>query len=74
MKCISWLTVSMVMPKHEVVKGLVVTAHADIADAELILQPPIDALVPCALDIATLFKQDETEGPPCRLLLPQRIS
>ena len=39
---ISWLAVSDA--KHEVGQNLVVTAHADMAAAELILEAPIDPL------------------------------
>ena len=38
-----------------------VAAHANMAAAELILQPPIDPLGPRTHDVATLLGKDETE-------------
>ena len=60
-------------PEHEVGENLVVAAHANMAAAELILQPPIDPLGPRTHDVATLLGKDETEGPPRLLLALQRL-
>ena len=59
--------------EHEVGENLVVPAHADIAAAELILEPPTDPLGPRAHDVATLLGKDETERPPRLLLTLQRL-
>ena len=61
------------MPNMRWAENLVVTAHADMAAAELILEPPIDPLGPRAHDVATLLGKDETERAPRLLLLLQRL-
>ena len=73
MRRISWLAASTVIPNNEVGENLVVAAHANMAAAELTLQPPIDPLGPRAHDVTTLLGKDETERPSRPLLALQRL-
>ena len=68
MRRTSWLVASTVMPYIEVSENLVVSAHADVATTELILQPTIDPLGARAHAVATLLRKNKT-GRPTRLLL-----